>query len=192
MSGGVDSSVAALLHKEAGCDVAGITMCLGFGKDPVRTVAAAGMPSTMARRICDRLGIPHHVVDFNADWEARIVNKFVAEYLRGRTPNPCVDCNRFLKFGALLDLTRAMGYESLATGHYARIERTESGFALCRARDAAKDQTYFLYPIAPADLGSILFPLGDRTKDEVRAAAREASLPVAEKAKARTFVLYRR
>ncbi|MDX9819157.1 MAG: tRNA 2-thiouridine(34) synthase MnmA [Desulfococcus multivorans] len=182
MSGGVDSSVAALLLKEAGCDVAGITMCLGFreGSGPVR--CGGGDAIDDARRICDRLGIPHHVVDFNAEWEARIVNKFVAEYLRGRTPNPCVDCNRFLKFGALLDLTRAMGYESLATGHYARIERTESGFALCRARDAAKDQTYFLYPIAPADLGSILFPLGDRTKDEVRAAAREASLPVAEKA----------
>ncbi len=182
MSGGVDSSVAALLLRDNGYDVAGITMCLGIREAGGPTRCCGGDAIDDARRVCDRLGIPHQVVDFDAEWKARIVDKFVAEYLRGRTPNPCVDCNRFLKFGALLDLTRALGYDGLATGHYARIERTASGFALCRARDAAKAQTYFLYPIAPADLGSILFPLGERTKDEVRTVAREASLPVAEKA----------
>jgi tRNA-specific 2-thiouridylase len=104
------------------------------------------------------------------------------EYSRGRTPNPCIDCNRYLKFGILLAKARALGFDYLATGHYARIDRSDGRTRLLRPKDRMKDQTYFLYPIHPGDLASILFPLGDLLKQEVRSIARKAGLPVAEKA----------
>ncbi len=182
MSGGVDSSVAAQLLVEAGYTVAGATMCLGVEEDGDRTRCCGRDAVDDARRVCDRLKIPHYVMDYAGEMQEKVIDKFAAEYLRGRTPNPCVDCNRYLKFGSLLAKAKAIGFDGLATGHYARIEYDGGEWQLLKSRNADKDQTYFLYPIAAADLPSILFPLGDRTKDEVRGLARKIGLPIAEKA----------
>ena len=182
MSGGVDSSVAALLLTEAGYAVAGVTMCLGIREEGDRTRCCGREAVDDARRVCERLQIPHYVMDYAEELEEMVINKFTAEYLRGRTPNPCIDCNRYLKFGTLLARARAMGFDYLATGHYARIEKGDDGWRLLKSRNSSKDQTYFLYPITAGDLPSLLFPLGDRTKDEVRLLAGQAGLPVAQKA----------
>ncbi len=182
MSGGVDSSVAALLLKEAGYEVTGMTMCLGIAGgdgDEVRCCGPAAIDD--ARRVCAKIGIPHYVLDYSRQLEEKVVQKFIAEYARGRTPNPCIDCNRYLKFGNLLATARSSGFDFLATGHYAEIGRNDEGYFLKRPRDRGKDQTYFLYPILRESLGSILFPLASYTKDEVREMARKADLPVAGK-----------
>jgi tRNA-specific 2-thiouridylase len=182
MSGGVDSSVAALLLKEQGYDLAGVTMCLGVQDTQGDNPHCCGVDAVEdARRVCGRLEIPHHVFDYAADLEENVIGPFIAEYARGRTPNPCVDCNRHLKFGSLLDKAKAMGFDYLATGHYAAIDRTGSGCLLKRPRDKRKDQTYFLYHVAQERLKSILFPLASHTKEEVRAIAEKAGLPVAAK-----------
>jgi len=183
MSGGVDSSVAALLLRDQGHHVVGVTMCLG-----IRTPDGAGSRCCGteaiddARRVCDRLGIPHYVFDFAALFQQHVVDDFFAEYRDGRTPNPCVRCNQLLKFGLLLDKARSMGFDRLATGHYARIGERQGHAVLSRAADNCKDQTYFLYCIKRADLSSIVFPLADMVKDQTRVCARDAGLPVAEKA----------
>jgi tRNA-specific 2-thiouridylase len=181
MSGGVDSSVAALLLCEAGYRVTGATMQLGVRSDDDRGRWCGRDDAGDARRVCESLGIPHRVVDLARDMREEVIDRFVREYRRGRTPNPCIDCNRHLKFGRLLETARSEGFDSLATGHYARIERIRGRYRLLKPRDRAKDQTYFLYAIRRADLTSILFPLADRTKEEVRTLAREARLPVAER-----------
>jgi tRNA-specific 2-thiouridylase len=182
MSGGVDSSVAAYLLKEEGCTLAGVTMCLGI-KDTGEGKAkcCGGDAIDDARRACDRIGIPHYVMDFADAMEERVIAKFVAEYEQGRTPNPCIDCNEYLKFGLLLDRARALGFDYLATGHYAVVERDENGVRMKKAKDRKKDQTYFLYSIGREALASTLFPLGSLTKDEVRAVAQRAGLPTAAK-----------
>jgi tRNA-specific 2-thiouridylase len=183
MSGGVDSSVAAHLLVEAGWDVTGVTMCLG-----VKTEGAAGRPACCgpgaiddARRAAEHLGIPHHVFDFADELENRVITPFIAEYRAGRTPNPCVECNRNLKFGALLSRAKASGFAGLSTGHYARIEDEGGAPVLMRPRDLTKDQTYFLASVPRGALGSIFFPLAPFRKEEVRRIARRAGLPVAEK-----------
>ena len=182
MSGGVDSSVAAFLLKERGCDVAGATMCLGVQAVKGEKPCGGGTEAVDdARRVCDRLGVPHHIFDFAPALEAQVIRPFIDEYARGRTPNPCVNCNRYLKFGTLLDRTKALGFDYLATGHYAGIEETDAGHVLTRPRDRRKDQTYFLYHMAPDKLSSILFPLAFYMKAEVRAIASKAGLPVAAK-----------
>jgi len=181
ISGGVDSSVAAWLLKEQGYEVAGVTMCLGVREEGSKVRCCGREAIEDARAVCGMLGIPHYVLDYAPLLETWVIDKFVREYRRGRTPNPCIDCNRYLKFGHLLEQARAMGFDYLATGHYAKIERKENRWVLMRAKDAEKDQTYFLYPIPVAALGHILFPLADRTKDEVREIARQAHLPIAEK-----------
>ncbi|HOI75418.1 MAG TPA: tRNA 2-thiouridine(34) synthase MnmA [Syntrophales bacterium] len=181
MSGGVDSSVAALILRDAGYDVTGVTMCLGIVDDGDRSRCCGRDAVDDARRVCEHLRISHHVIDFARDMNEEVIERFVKEYRRGRTPNPCIDCNRYLKFGRLLGLARSMGFDFLATGHYARIEKTGDTYRLLRSKDRTKDQTYFLYPILRADLPSVLFPLWDRTKEEVRTLAREAGLPVAHK-----------
>jgi len=181
ISGGVDSSVAAWLLKEQGYAVTGVTMCLGIREVDERVRCCGREAIEDARRVCDAIGIPHYVMDFAQALETEVIDRFVREYLRGRTPNPCIDCNRHLKFGRMLAQARALGFSFLATGHYARIEGTGGQWRLLRARDRGKDQTYFLYPIPAADLASILFPLADLTKDDVRELARKAALPVAEK-----------
>lgn len=181
MSGGVDSSVAAMLLTNDGYDVSGVTMCFGIAGegDRVRCCGAAAVDD--AKMVCARLKIPHYVFDYAGELEEMVIAKFVSEYTKGRTPNPCVDCNRYLKFGSLLGKAKALGFDFLATGHYAAIERSETGFSLKRPRDRRKDQTYFLYAIPYEGLGSILFPLASLTKEEVRVIAKKAFLPVAEK-----------
>ncbi len=183
MSGGVDSSVAALLMMKAGYDVTGVTMCLGVSENADSTRASCCGPDAIqdAKRVAERLSIPHYVLDFAGELEAKVVDKFVNEYRSGRTPNPCVDCNRYLKFDVLLSRALALGFERLATGHYAGIKHTDGTYLLTRPKDRKKDQTYFLAGIPRAALGSILFPLQSLTKDEVRAIAKTANLPVAEK-----------
>ena len=182
MSGGVDSSAAALLLKEAGYEVAGVTMCLGIRKDGDLSRSCSQDAIEDAKRVCDQLQIPHFVFDFTGEMEELVINKFTAEYLRGRTPNPCIDCNRYLKFGKLLSKAHDSGFDYLATGHYARVEKQGSTWHLLRPRDRVKDQTYFLYPIKAGDLSSILFPLGALNKEEVRTLTIKAGLHVAHKA----------
>lgn len=175
LSGGVDSSVAAALLAEAGRDVLGVTMDLGRAAS-----SADGDPVTLARQVCAHLGIPHVVIDLSRAFREQVVEPFCADYAAGRTPNPCVRCNERIKFGLLAGRVRDLGVDALATGHYARLERDADGAPwLARARDASKDQSYFLYRI-PADvLGMLEFPLGELTKSEVRALAAERGLPAA-------------
>ncbi|MBC7216710.1 MAG: tRNA 2-thiouridine(34) synthase MnmA [Candidatus Caldatribacterium sp.] len=175
MSGGVDSSVACLLLKEAGFEVVGVTMCLGEG----RCCGAKAVEDAQA--VCRMLGIPHFVLDFSKEMEEVIIANFVTEYSRGRTPNPCILCNRHLKFGKLLAHAKALGCDFLATGHYARKEEQNGRYIIRRPKDRRKDQTYFLSATPRETLPYLLFPLGDYTKEEVRAMARKARLPVAEK-----------
>ena len=182
VSGGVDSSVAALLLKEAGYDVTGVTMCLGIKEEGEGTRCCGRDAIEDAKHVCDQLQIPHFVFDYAGEMEERIINKFVLEYQRGRTPNPCIDCNRYLKFGSLLNKARVMGFDYLATGHYARIEKRKDTWHLLCPKDKIKDQTYFLYPIKAEDLSFLLFPLGSLSKDEVRNLAQKAGLHVAQKA----------
>ncbi len=183
MSGGVDSSVAALLLKKEGYDLAGATMCLGIAEDGAGEAKCCGADAVGdARRVCDAIGIPHYVLDFAAAMEEKVIGRFIAEYRRGRTPNPCVDCNACLKFGLLLDRSRAMGFDYLATGHYALLESDSRGIHMRKPADRGKDQTYFLYPIGRTALDAVLFPLGGLMKEEVRRIAAEAGLPVAGKA----------
>jgi len=181
ISGGVDSSVAAWLMKEEGYEVAGVTMCLGVREDGNKARCCGRDAIEDAREVCGMMGIPHYVLDYAPLLETCVIDKFVREYRLGRTPNPCIDCNRYLKFGRLLQQARAMGFDYLATGHYARIERKEDRWVLKKPKDSGKDQTYFLYPIPAAALEHILFPLADRMKEEVREIARQARLPIAEK-----------
>ncbi|MGE5799179.1 MAG: tRNA 2-thiouridine(34) synthase MnmA [Syntrophaceae bacterium] len=182
ISGGVDSSVAALLLKEQGHEVVGITMCLGVAAgEGGHTKCCGPREIEDARRVCQMLEIPHYVMDFSGDLEEHIVRTFIEEYARGRTPNPCVACNRHIKFGTLLDKVTAMGFDFIATGHYARMERKEGRPALARSREARKDQTYFLHAIKREALDRIRFPLADLTKEEVRRIARASRLPVSDK-----------
>jgi tRNA-specific 2-thiouridylase len=181
MSGGVDSSVAAMLLKNEGYDVSGVTMCFGIRDegDHVRCCGPTAVDD--AKRVCERLKISHYVFDYADQLEEMVIAKFIGEYMKGKTPNPCVDCNRYLKFGTLLEKAKVLGFDFLATGHYAAIERNGAGFCLKRPKDRRKDQTYFLYPISYDDLGTILFPLASLTKDEVRDMAKKYTMPVAEK-----------
>ncbi|MFA7684626.1 MAG: tRNA 2-thiouridine(34) synthase MnmA, partial [Syntrophales bacterium] len=183
MSGGVDSSVAAFLLKEAGYRVAGVTMYLAgepSGRGASGHVTADAVRD--AKRVCEELGIRHHVFDYTDELERWVIGPFLREYARGRTPNPCILCNRHLKFGSLLARMRGWGFDALATGHYAIIEKRGSRYSLIRHGDRRKDQTYFLSRIEPEALRWILFPLGPYTKEEVRAIADRSGLPVAAKA----------
>lgn len=183
MSGGVDSSVAALLLKQSGYEVVGVTMCLGVReeREPSRARCCGPDAVSDARRVAETLSIPHFVLDFSADLQRKVIDRFVGEYRSGRTPNPCVDCNRFLKFDTLLSRALVLGFKGLATGHYAGIRHADGAYFLTRPKDRDKDQTYFLAGIPRRALGSILFPLQSLTKEEVRDIARTACLPVAEK-----------
>ncbi|MBD3314651.1 MAG: tRNA 2-thiouridine(34) synthase MnmA, partial [Chitinivibrionales bacterium] len=182
MSGGVDSSVAALLLREQGHDVVGVTMCLGLTEPTSDQPNCCGPEAVRdARAVCDRLGIRHYVFDFSAELEERIIKPFIEDYRGARTPNPCVECNRRLKFDTLLTKARGLGFDALATGHYAKIEQRNERWVLCRPRDAFKDQTYFLYRIDPRVLPRIMFPLGNHTKEQAREEARKAGLPIAQK-----------
>ena len=185
MSGGVDSSVAAYLLREQGYDVVGLFMRTGVhGHDDGRADHKKGCCSAVdasdARRVADRLDIPFYALDFEKDF-GRVIDYFTDEYLAGRTPNPCVVCNSWLKFGQLWAYGRQIEADYIATGHYAQVVRDAGEFALHRAADPDKDQSYVLYGIPRSILPHLLFPIGDRRKDEVRAVARSAGLGVADK-----------
>ena len=181
MSGGVDSSVAAALVKEAGHEAVGVTMKLlpkldtGFG--------CCGSPKDIedAKRVCERLGIPHYVVDMAELFEKTVIAPFVDSYRNAETPNPCVECNRHVKFHHLLKLAEAWSAEKVATGHYARVDAQDGRYRLLRAVDEQKDQTYFLHTLTQSELGKAMFPVGDLTKSQVREKARELGLTTAEK-----------
>ncbi|HVC45168.1 MAG TPA: tRNA 2-thiouridine(34) synthase MnmA [Candidatus Binataceae bacterium] len=186
MSGGVDSSVAAAILREQGYDVVGVAMRLKTDEAlaPARRRATCCSYEDFedARRVAERMDFPFYVVDLRADFAARVIGNFVAEYIAGRTPNPCVMCNREIKFDRLWSRARALEADFVATGHYARIERGPDGrFHLLRAADSTKDQSYFLFPLGQRELARTLFPLGAMTKHEVRARARALGLANADK-----------
>ena len=171
MSGGVDSSTAAVLLRRAGCDCAGATLRL-HGGEAVED----------ARRAAEKLGMDFFVFDEAECFRREVMDVFVAEYRAGRTPNPCVDCNRCLKFGALLDRALALGYDAIATGHYARVERSDGRYHLLRGADRSKDQSYVLYQLTQRHLAHLLLPVGEYSKSAIRAIAEEAGLANAHKA----------
>jgi tRNA-specific 2-thiouridylase len=183
MSGGVDSAVVAALMAEAGHEVIGITLQLYDHGAAVgrKGACCAGQDIHDARRVADTLGIAHYVLDMEARFRQAVIDDFADSYARGETPIPCVRCNQRLKFADLLETARDLGADALATGHYARIVPGEDGPTLAVAEDAARDQSYFLFATRREDLAFLRFPLGDMTKDTVRAHAARLSLPVAAK-----------
>jgi tRNA-specific 2-thiouridylase len=185
MSGGVDSSVAAALLVEQGFEVIGVTMRLWTLHDgdalPSKQQCCSVEDVDDAVAVAQTLGIKHYVLNFEKQFQEAVVDYFVGEYERGRTPNPCLACNEHIKYRALLDRALALDADYLATGHYARVRRTESGFQLLRAVDAGKDQSYVLYTLGQPELSRLLLPLGDYEKSEVRRIAARHGLPVADK-----------
>ncbi len=185
MSGGVDSSLAAALLVEQGYRVTGVTLHLwaeeGFRPAPTSCCSLEAVEG--ARRVCQQLGIPHYVFNFREAFQRLVVEEFVREYGRGRTPNPCLACNRWIKFRLLLERAHRLGFSYLATGHYACIRRSEEGgevrYHLWRGRDRGKDQSYVLYMLGQAELSHLLFPLGEMTKAEVRREAARRGLATA-------------
>lgn len=178
MSGGVDSSVAAALLVEQGYEVVGVMMHL-WAEEGNRCCAPQAVAD--ARRVATLLGIPFYLVDYEAEFRRRVVDYFVAEYSRGRTPNPCLACNRHIRFGRLLRHARALESRYLATGHYARIDRADGAYRLRMGADAQKDQSYVLYMLGQEELHRVLFPVGGYAKAQVREMAHQRGLPVASK-----------
>lgn len=186
MSGGVDSSVAAYLLKNQGYDVIGVTMqTWQDGACHIREDNIENSTFDAARdagRVAAKLDIPHYVMDFTKEFKEKVVDYFVEEYLAGRTPNPCVVCNRYVKWEAMWESARKMGASYIATGHYARVARLENGRYTVRSSvTARKDQTYALYNLTQEQLAHTLMPVGDYTKEQIRKIAREAGLAVAHK-----------
>ncbi|MCL6547971.1 MAG: tRNA 2-thiouridine(34) synthase MnmA [Alicyclobacillus sp.] len=180
MSGGVDSSVAALLLKRRGYDVIGVFMKNWEDEDDSGACTATDDFADV-RRVCDHIGISYYSVSFEQEYRERVFRHFLDEYRRGRTPNPDVLCNREIKFKELLRCALDLGADYLATGHYARLAWRDGAVRLLRAADVHKDQTYFLYMVGQDALRRAMFPIGELTKPQVRAIAREAGLATAEK-----------
>jgi len=177
MSGGVDSSVAAFLTQQAGYQCIGCTMQLFDHEN------ACGSSSDVkdARTIAARLGMDHYVLDFRTRFQEQVISGFCNCYLEGRTPNPCIECNRHLKFGALLEQADSLGCEKIVTGHYARIEETDKGYVLRRAANPEKDQSYVLYMLTQKQLSRVLLPLGEYSKPQIRKIAEEQGFVTAHK-----------
>lgn len=173
MSGGVDSSVAAFLLKEQGYEVFGITLLLTETDD--------GSAAKDAKAVCDRLGIEHITRDLKTEFKNDVTDAFTKAYKNGKTPNPCVVCNKLIKFGEMLKIADELGVEKLATGHYAKIAEEDGKFYLKKAAFLEKDQTYFLYTLSQETLSRVILPLGEYTKDEVRKIAEENGFSTAHK-----------
>ena len=184
MSGGVDSSVAAYLMREAGFDCVGVQMKLFENEDAglSRESACCSLESAEdARRVAFGLDMPFYVWNFSDEFRCEVIDRFAAAYAAGRTPNPCIDCNRYLKFGALLRRARALGFDALATGHYARVEKSDGQYLLKKAADETKDQSYVLYMLSQAELSLLRLPLGELRKSETRQIAARQGFAVARK-----------
>ncbi len=186
MSGGVDSSVAAYLLQEQGYEVIGVTMQI-WQEEELQTQATQGGCCGLsavedARRVAQTLEIPYYVMNFKREFKEKVINYFVEEYLRGRTPNPCIACNRYVKWESLLRRSLELGADYIATGHYARVDKLKNGrFAIRNSVTAKKDQTYALYSLTQEQLAHTLMPVGEYTKDEIRQIAWQQGLPVAHK-----------
>jgi tRNA-specific 2-thiouridylase len=178
MSGGVDSSVAACLVQAGGGDVAGTTLKLFDGEDGK---CCSIDDVTDARNVCARLGIRYFVLNYKRRFQTDVIDSFAASYIRGETPNPCIECNRHLKFGRMFLSARELGFSNVATGHYARITKIGGRYYLQKGLDTKKDQSYVLYMIARDELEHVRFPLGGLTKSEVRDIARDKGLLTANK-----------
>ncbi len=178
MSGGVDSSVAAFLTREQGLEISGVTLKM-FGNDLIGATGESTCCSTSdvedAESVCRKIGIPFYVFNFADRFEKEVVQRFVKAYEEGRTPNPCIDCNRFLKFGSLFQKMNELGFDYIVTGHYEMIEKDEKTdrFLLKKAVDPKKDQSYVLYSLTQEQLAHVKFPLGGMSKDETRKIAEE-------------------
>ena len=186
MSGGVDSSVAACLLKEQGYDVIGVTMQIWQEEDPADVEEIGGCCGLSAvddaRRVAWSLGIPYYVMNFRKEFKESVMDYFVDEYLHGHTPNPCIACNRYVKWEALLDRSMEIGADYIATGHYARVMQLPNGrYTIQNSVTAAKDQTYALYNLTQEQLSRTLMPVGAYTKEEIRQIAEEHGLEVAKK-----------
>lgn len=191
MSGGVDSSVAAAMLRAEGADVVGVTLKLWGGESDTGCCSVADVDD--ARRAADRLGIDHHVFNFGEEFDRHVVAPYLRAHAAGRTPNPCVACNRHIKFDALLDRAAALGFDAVATGHHARVARRPDGSArVRRGADAAKDQSYVVAELDQARLRHVQFPIGHLTKAEVRQRAADLRLPTAGKPDSQEVCFIRR
>lgn len=181
MSGGVDSAAAAAALLEEGYEVTGVTFLFGRGADGSTGLLSEERQVELARRTAAALGVAHRVVDLQEEFHARVIESFVAEYLEGRTPNPCVGCNAEVKFPALLRAAAECGAEWVATGHHVRVRGNPDGtFSLLRGKDERKDQSYVLYRLGQVELRRCLFPIGELTKEEARSRAASRGIPVEE------------
>lgn len=186
MSGGVDSSVAAYLLKNAGYEVIGVTMQIWQDEETAMQEESGGCCGLSAvddaRRVADSLGIPYYVMNFKNEFKCAVIDYFAEEYLKGQTPNPCIACNRYVKWESLLKRSLDIGADYIATGHYARIVQLDNGrYTLKKSATAAKDQTYALYNLTQYQLAHTLMPVGEYTKDEIRQIANDINLRVANK-----------
>lgn len=183
MSGGVDSSTTVVLLKEQGYEVEGMTMSLWDGCHSGPGQVKSDVPDVVAgaRTVAEQLEIPFHAYDLKVDFRQRVIDPFCDEYLSGRTPNPCIICNQFMKFGKLIEMTEQLGGDFLATGHYVQVAEHEGYRQIQKGADPRKDQSYFLYTLTQQQLAKCLFPLGGMTKDQVRGYARQVGLKVADK-----------
>lgn len=180
MSGGVDSSVAAYLLKKQGYDVIGATIQTWFD---IEDKNSSTIENTIedAKKVCEKLDIPFHVIDLREEFKKEVIDYFVNEYMSGKTPNPCVQCNKTVKFGAFLEKARELGADYLATGHYARIVEKNGRYLIKKAVDDTKDQTYMLYKLSQEQLSHILMPCGEYKKSEIREIANEIGLEIHSK-----------